>query len=363
MAFAITKGREDKPYKVVVYGVEGIGKTTLASHFPDPLFIDTEGSTTRMDVRRYPKPDSYSIVKQMVQEVIKTKPCQTLVIDSVDWLESAMIKEICDAAKKTSLTDFGYGNGFIKLEEEFGRFLDLLTEVTENGMNVVLTAHAKIVKFEQPNEQGAYDRWEMKLGNKTTAKTAPKLKEWADMVLFCNYETFAVAKDEKATKFRGTGGKRVMYTTHHPSWDAKNRDNLPEKLDLDYKYIAHLFDGSSRKQEDKVKEVFGQQNVTVVPADAKVDEDPEPLIKAYSPEDEAEVSKLPKELQQLMRADYVRPAEIVKVLKAKMQKGMPVPENAPMSTWDNIAKGFIKGFIIPNWGMIMNEITNNRVPF
>lgn len=357
--FEITRGRMNKPYKVVVYGVEGIGKTTFASKFPDPLFIDTEGSTTRMDVRRYPVPSSYAMVVAMVQEVIKTKPCKTLVIDTIDWLESAIIQSICDKAKKTSLTDFGYGNGFIQLEEEFGKFLNLLTEVTEAGMNVVLTAHAKIVKFEQPEEKGAYDRYELKLGNKTTAKTSSKVKEWADMVLFLNYQTFAVKVDEKTEKYKASGGKRVMYTTHRPEWDAKNRDNLPDKLDLDFEKIAHLFkQNEDLTQVQKVQEFFGKDNVTVV-----AEPDIEPIVKAYSAEDEAEVSKLPKELQQLMRADYVRPAEIVRVLKEKMKNGMPVPENAPMSTWDTIAKGFLKGFIVTNWSMIKQEIDSNRVPF
>ena len=360
--FEITKGRMNKPYKVVVYGVEGIGKTTFASKFPDPLFIDTEGSTTRMDVRRYPAPTSYAMCKAMVEEVIKTKPCKTLVIDTIDWLESAIIQSICDSAKKESLTDFGYGAGYIRLEEELGRFLNLLTEVTEKGMNVVLTAHAKIVKFEQPEEKGAYDRYELKLGNKTTAKTSSKVKEWADMVLFLNYQTFAV-KDEKKEKYKATGGKRVMYTTHRPEWDAKNRDNLPDKLDLDFKYIAHLFEGQ-REQENKVKDFFGQENVTVMPADTTAESTSvEPVIKEYSAEDEAEVSKLPKELQQLMRPDLVRPAEVIRVLEEKMKNGLPVPKGTPLSQFDSIAKGFIKGFIIPNWGMIHKEITNNRLPF
>ena len=50
----ITTGKIDRALKVVAYGSEGIGKTTFAAAFPEPLFIDTEGGTSHMDVRRMP---------------------------------------------------------------------------------------------------------------------------------------------------------------------------------------------------------------------------------------------------------------------------------------------------------------------
>ena len=87
---------------------------------------------------------------------------------------------------------------------------------------MVLTAHAQIKKFEQPDELGAYDRWELKLEK----KTAPLTKEWADMVLFANYKTMVVNVDNQGAakgKNKAQGGQRVMFTTHHPAWDAKNR--------------------------------------------------------------------------------------------------------------------------------------------
>ena len=87
------------------------------------------------------------------------------------------------------------------------------------GVHVVLTAHAMMRKFEQPDEMGAYDRWELKLQKKTSAL----VKEWSDLLLFANYKTLSVATDEKGKKFKAQGGRRVIYTSHHPCWDAKNR--------------------------------------------------------------------------------------------------------------------------------------------
>ena len=112
--------------------------------------------------------------------------------------------------------------------EEFSKLLKELNEVVKAGINVVVTAHAKMRKFEQPDEMGAYDRWEMKLSK----QAGPLLKEWADMILFCNYKTVVVTTQSKTKKAQG--GKRVVYTTHHPCWDAKNRHGLPETMDMTY---------------------------------------------------------------------------------------------------------------------------------
>ena len=198
MDFEITTGKIKKPYKVVIYGPEGIGKSTFASHFPDPLFIDTEGSTRSLDIKRLPKPTSYEMLKQEIDYIIQnnTSICRTLVIDSIDWGESLIVQDLCNRYQKKGIEDFGYGNGYVYAKEEVGRLLNRLENVIESGVNVVLTAHAQIRKFEKPDESGAFDRYELKLGKKTASQTAPLVKEWADMVLLANYQKF-VSKDEK----------------------------------------------------------------------------------------------------------------------------------------------------------------------
>ena len=212
----ITKGRIETAKKVVIYGPEGIGKSTFASQFPNPLFIDTEGSTKEMDVARFDKPTSWELLKSQIEYVKLNKPCATLIIDTIDWAEQLCIKSICDKYDKKGIEDFGYGNGYVYEKEEFGRFLNLLEDVIEAGVNVVLTAHAILRKFEQPDELGSYDRWELKLGKKTTNLISPLVKEWADMVLFANYKTISVAVDKDGKKHKAQGGRRIMYTSHHP---------------------------------------------------------------------------------------------------------------------------------------------------
>ena len=193
----ISKGIVLRPQKVVVYGPEGIGKSTFASHFPDPLFLDIEDSTSQLDVKRIPDINSWAMLHGIIEEIAKEKPCKTLVIDTVDWAEKLCIQYVCAQAKKSSIEDFAYGSGYTKLMEAFARFLEALNEVTRAGINVVLNAHAQIRKFEQPDEMGAYDRWELKLNSKTTNKTAAIVKEWADALLFANYKTI-IMTDRKS---------------------------------------------------------------------------------------------------------------------------------------------------------------------
>ncbi|MFR8334771.1 MAG: ATP-binding protein [Oscillospiraceae bacterium] len=156
----IKSGKVLRPQKVVIYGPEGIGKTTFAAGFPDPVFIDTEGSTYHMDVRRVDKPGSWTELLMVVKRFAASPDvCKTVIIDTADWAEQLCSAEICAKSQKQSIEDFGYGKGYTYLQEEFGKLLNALEDVVNAGMNVVITAHAKMRKFEQPDEMGAYDRW------------------------------------------------------------------------------------------------------------------------------------------------------------------------------------------------------------
>ncbi len=243
----ISKGKISRPQKVVIYGPEGIGKSSLAAQFPDPVIIDTEGGTSHMDVRRIDKPKTWDELLSIIKEVALTPGvCKTLVIDTADWAEQLIVSYLCAKYKQQSIESFGYGKGYTYMSEEFSRMLSLCDLVIAAGIHTVITAHAKMRKFEQPDEMGAYDRWEMKLSK----QTAPLLKEWCDMLLFCNYQTFVVTSENDTKKAQG--GKRVIYTSHHPAWDAKTRVPLPEILDLDYANIAVAVEGQTKQQASDV---------------------------------------------------------------------------------------------------------------
>ena len=151
--YAVTSGIQTAPVKTVLYGPEGIGKSTFASHFPSPVFIDTEGGTKRLNVARLPQPTSWAMLLDEVAEVRKGSiPCSTLVIDTADWAERLCIQAVCARAKVNGIEDFGYGKGYTYVLEEFGRLVNLLGEVVERGVNVVVLCHAILSKFERPDE-------------------------------------------------------------------------------------------------------------------------------------------------------------------------------------------------------------------
>lgn len=251
MSLRISNGVIRRAQRVVIYGCEGIGKTTLASRFPDPLFIDTEGGTARMNVNRVDGVENWDQLIATVREVSETNGiCRTLVIDTADWAEASCIQSLCARNGWKSIEEPGYGKGYTYIGEEFGRLLKECDKVISAGIHVVITAHAKMRKFEQPDEMGAYDRWEMKLSR----QVYPLLKEWADMVLFLNYKTIVVkADDSKGASRKAQGGERVMYTCHHPCWDAKNRHDLPPELPMEYERIAACF-GDVKTPADGLRE-------------------------------------------------------------------------------------------------------------
>ncbi|MDR1272338.1 MAG: ATP-binding protein [Clostridiales Family XIII bacterium] len=235
----IITGKLQTAERALVYGTEGIGKSTLALKFPNPLFIDPEDGTKQLDVRRFERPTSWSMLKEQVKYVYAHPDiCRTLIIDTVDWAEKLCMEDILAKNDWDSIESPGYGRGYTYLAEEFGRFLNFLTDmVRTKGIHVVLIAHAAIKQTELPEETGKYEFWTLKLEK----KTSPLLKEWADLILFCNYKTKLV-QDSKTKTNKAVGGQRVMYTSHRTTWDAKNRHDLPEELDMDYARIAHIFD-------------------------------------------------------------------------------------------------------------------------
>lgn len=372
----ITRGKIKKAKKVVIYGPEGIGKSTFASHFPEPVFIDTEGSTNDMDVARLPRPTSWTMLLEEIEYIKKTSGiCKTLVIDTIDWAEQLCVEHICAKHSKSGIEDFGYGNGYVYTKEEFGRFLNRLTDVIEAGIHVVLTAHAQLRKFEQPDEMGAYDRWELKLGKKTQSQTSPLVKEWADMLLFCNYKTHTIAIDDRGKKHKAQGGKRVMYTSHHPCWDAKNRYGLPEECEFDYQVIAGIINQAEsveKTQQSKPTKPDGEvsyhqeaMSFSNIPEGVDeevdfqtgktVDSQPVPKNSLFHIDE-----RIPKALRDLMEEKLVSEEEIQQVVA---DKGY-YPRSTPILNYD---PDFVSGVLIGAWGQVFEMIKKLResyeIPF
>ena len=358
MTFNITSGPTATAQKVVLYGVEGIGKSTFASQFPNPVFIDTEGSTSNMNVQRLDNPNSWQMLLDEVNYVKQSRICSTLIIDSADWAERICKEHLAVLGKWTDSNN-DYGAKYIALEKEFGLLINKLSDLVELGINVVLTAHAKLKKKEEPDQMGAFDRYQLKMEDKTGAI----VKEWADMVLFANYE-MTVLTDEKTKSKKATGGHRVMYATHYPGWDAKNRHGLPDKLPFEFGTIAHIFNETHtpvqepEPQEAPVVETQPEQ-VELIPtpgawtpgggevADTSTNQnqfsrDPIVLDPGIDPQ-----------LAQLMTANGVTEDEVKAVV---VEKGF-MPAEVAVKDYPS---DLVQGGLVAQWANIFAQITAKR---
>jgi hypothetical protein len=236
----IVKGKVKEPFTVTMHGVEAVGKSTFASNAPKPIFIDGEDGTKRLEVERFPRPDTWEDVKEALRVLeLDEHAYQTLVVDTLDWLEPLLWEHICRRDSKSDIEAYGYGKGYVAALDEWRVFLAAIERLRRvRRMNVILLAHSWIKPFKNPLGED-FDRYEMKLH----PKAAGLMKEWPDTVLFANFETLAV-KDEKTKRVRGAAtGVHLLYTERTAAWDAKNRSGLPAEMPLDWATFISALEG------------------------------------------------------------------------------------------------------------------------
>lgn len=227
----LVTGKQERPIRALLYGVEGIGKSTFGADAPSPIFLGAEDGTAHLDVTRFPMPTSWAEVLDAVKTLTQEEHSfGTLVIDTLDWAEPLLWAHICKRDGQPNVEAYGYGKGYIAAIDEWRIFLAALERLRESrGMHLVLLAHSWIKPFKNP-EGDDFDRYELKLH----AKAGGLIKEWCDAVLFANYETFA-EKDSKTKRVKGVStGARLIYTSRTAAYDAKNRYSLPESMPLNW---------------------------------------------------------------------------------------------------------------------------------
>lgn len=323
----ITTGKIIGPQKVVIYGPEGIGKSGLGAQFPKPLFMDIEGSTAHLEVARTPRPTSWGSLLSMVNQLTSDPmDFKTTVIDTGDWAERLAIAQICAQHNMTSLGgNDDYGKSYNLLKGEYGLLLDALTNLGEQtGMHVVVLCHAKRRKEQVPDEFGAFDAWTLAMEKRPTEL----LLQWADMVLFCNYKVMVI-EDAKTKAKKGTGGSRVIYTTHHPCWDAKNRHELPAELPFPmgtaFQQIAHCF---------PVGQTTPAPAHTPAPAPAKTET--------------VATNGALRKLRDMMQQSSVTERQLLALIASKGH----YPADTPI---ENLEDKYIEGCLIPQWDRVVEK--------
>jgi len=233
----VTKGVQESPHLILLYGADGVGKSTFAAGAPNPIFLGTEKGTMNLDVARFPTPRNWEEVLAAVKELGEANhDFKTLVIDTLDWLEPIIYEHICDEYGTSSIEKAagGYGKGYRDAFNEAVKLRDSLSFIREaKNMNIILLAHSKVTTFEDPATEHGYSRYELKLQESASVSMRAMWGEYVDSVLFCNFQTYSKGEGKGA---RGiTTRERKMWTERDAAFDAKNRFGLPFEMELSYK--------------------------------------------------------------------------------------------------------------------------------
>jgi len=228
----ITKGKLKETWRLLLFGVEGIGKTSFGASMPKPIFIDVESGSGQLDVERFPTPQNFADVLDGIRELRETQhDRETLVVDTIDWVEALIWRHVCARDRMHDIEEYGFGKGYnVALDEWRTLIRELEALERAKGMNICLLGHSHVKTFKNP-EGADFDRYEPQVH----AKAAGVLKQWPRAVLFAHYEQYAEKESRYALKAKGFAtGERLIFTNRTAAYDAKNRYELPASLPLSW---------------------------------------------------------------------------------------------------------------------------------
>lgn len=237
----INKGKQNKSRRVMVYGENGIGKSTFACSFPNPIVLNVEDGIGDIDVDHTDVIKTTSDFLGCLVELYESN-YQTIVVDTADWLEKIIFAEVAAKAGKKTVEEIGFGRGYQGVDNEWRELLKGFTALWNQGRHIVLVAHAKITKFKDP-EGDSYDHWTPSLHDAGSGL----LVEWCDEVLFAKVKTRTLQKDEGFGTKRAIaigGDERILQCQFSSAAEAKNRLGLPKELPLSFPEFSKYLNGS-----------------------------------------------------------------------------------------------------------------------
>lgn len=220
---------------ILLYGVEGVGKDTLASEFPSPVLVCTPGENppAGVEIDTFGELNGYAELMGAFESLFtEDHSFKTLIISAADGVERMIWKETCVRNKWASIEEPGYGKGYVEADAVWIEFLDAVRALgRDKSMTVILIGHTEIKNFDDPAST-SYSRFQPNFHK----RAADMVKSAADIIGFVNYRVSI--KTEKgafgAEKKEANGvGQRVVYLEERPGFIAKNRYSMPEQVMFD----------------------------------------------------------------------------------------------------------------------------------
>jgi hypothetical protein len=237
---SVTKGGARSALRLLIFGPEGVGKTSLMVAGPSPVVIAAESGLVALPhVDRFNDVETFDDVLSALDTLAMDKHnFKTVGLDSLDWIEALIWQKVCDEGKKKSIGDFPHGGGYTASQGHMRSLVARCEKLHKAGMNVVASAHSIVKKYENPEGED-YDRFEVKMNGKTAAI----FKEWVDIFGFASWETLTRETENEKVKGVHTG-RRLLYTMRRNAHDAKSRYAVPETIPLDWTAIVEAVDAA-----------------------------------------------------------------------------------------------------------------------
>ena len=251
------------PPRVLVYGPPGIGKTTLAAEFPSPVFLQVEdGTPSDLTINSFGRLTSYDEVMEAIAALYTEEHAnKTMVLDSVDKLEPLVWAKLCADNNLANIEAAGFGKGYVLADAYWRDLLEGANALRrDKNMNVVFIAHSSIENVNDPTS-ASYSQYTIRLHKRAVAL----MQDEMDCIFFVNQDVTLKANDASGKSKSGPGarvradggGNRFIHTSPRPSYIAKNRYGLPDRIQYEkgkvWEVLSPYFPGNAKKPAAAVK--------------------------------------------------------------------------------------------------------------
>ncbi len=229
--------------RITVYGKPGIGKSTLASNFPKPLFILTEDSEL-VGIKRLPIAKSFTDVWGMVKGLLEIEKLEykTIVIDSISKLDALVVEHVLskepvgkNGMQPTTLAAAcgGFGAGFQRAASIHRAFKAQMDKFKERGITVIYVSHLAVTKHKSPDADD-YDIHNIVMNH---ASSRECYIDDVDLVGFCKLKSYTSETESGRIIVKSTE-ERVIVTGISDAHVSKNRFAMPNEMPMKFEEIA-----------------------------------------------------------------------------------------------------------------------------